>query len=242
MITKKNPDLSRSDFLQGEAILIDKDAGLTSFDAVYRVRKAIGVRKVGHAGTLDPLATGLLIICTGKMTKQIDSYQAREKRYQGIICLGKTTPSFDAETEVVSECDYSGITADDIEKTRLKFLGNILQTPPMYSAIKHNGKALYKIARKGGVIERAPREVSIFNFSITRLNLPELFFDISCSKGTYLRVIADDFGRALGCGAYLKSLRRTEIGEYSVQDALRVSEFEDLVESEKDKKSASPDL
>lgn len=225
MITKKLSDFSSLDFLAGEVILIDKEMGDSSFRAVNRLRKIIDVKKVGHAGTLDPAATGLLIMCTGKMTKQIYKYQDLDKTYTGIISLGKTTASMDAETDFTSENGVEGITDDMIMTAREKFTGDCLQVPPMYSALKHKGKRLYKYARKGEEVKREPRSVKINSFEIVKIEMPDVYFRINCSKGTYIRVIADDLGKELGSGAYLKSLRRTAIGEYSVEDALTLEEL-----------------
>ncbi len=225
MITKATTDFSKLDFQTGEVILVDKPYGWTSFKVIYKIRKAIDVKKVGHAGTLDPLATGLLIICTGKKTKEITSYQGLEKTYTGTILLGKSSPSMDLETEISSEKPVDNISEEDIMKVRNAFLGKILQVPPMYSAVKLNGKNLYKLARKGKSIERTPREVSVSKFDIKEINLPEVHFEIKCSKGTYIRAIADDFGGKLGCGGLLSSLRRTHIGPYSVKDAFNVDNF-----------------
>ena len=229
MITKQQNDLSLINFEAGAEILIDKPKGLTSFSAVHRVRGAVKVKKVGHAGTLDPEATGLLIICTGKKTKEIFKYQDLDKTYTGIIKLGYTTKSMDAETTIEFKDDCSTVNSLQIEEVRKSFIGNITQLPPMYSAIKHNGKALYKYARNGVEIERKLREITISQFNITKIEMPYVHFEISCSKGTYIRVIADDFGEKLGCGGYLYELRRTKIGEYSVDDAFTVAEFQQLV-------------
>ena len=195
---------------------------------MHEVRKAAGVRKVGHAGTLDPMATGLLILCTGRMTKEISSFQDKEKTYTGIILLGKTSPSMDLESEVAEGKTVEGIKEEDILYARDKFVGDIMQTPPMYSALKVNGKRLYEMARKGKSVKREPREVNVSKFEITEISLPEVHFEISCSKGTYIRVIAHDLGAALGCGALLSSLRRTKIGDYSVERALTPSEFAEI--------------
>ena len=237
MITKETISRNNADFQKGEAILIDKPSGWSSFKVVHEVRKAAGVRKVGHAGTLDPMATGLLILCTGKMTKQISSFQDKEKTYTGIILLGKTSPSMDLESEVTEGKSVEGITEENILSVRDKFLGDIMQTPPMYSALKVNGKRLYEIARKGKSVKREPREVNVSKFEITKISLPEVHFEISCSKGTYIRVIAHDFGTALGCGALLSSLRRTKIGDYSVENAVLPSEFAEI--TAKNKKNAA---
>lgn len=226
MISKATNDFGKFDFTNGEVILIDKDADRSSFNIVYKLRKITGVKKIGHAGTLDPKATGLLILCTGKKTKEISKFQDLQKVYSGIITLGKKTPSMDSETEVLEEKSTAGITPEKIEEVKKNFLGKILQLPPMYSAIKHKGKSLYKYARKGVEIERQLREVEIYDFEIVKYIEPDVHFKITCSKGTYIRVIADDFGNKLGCGGYLKKLRREAIGEYSVDNAFTIDEFE----------------
>ena len=227
MILRTKSDFSDIDFNKGEVILIDKERGFTSFDIVHRMRRLSGVKKVGHAGTLDPKASGLLIICTGKKTKEITEYQNLEKTYEGIIAIGNTTPSFDSETEFNSDSSESAanITIEQIEEAKKDFIGAINQVPPMYSALKLNGKALYKYARKGVTVERAPRPVEIYSFDILKFEFPDIHFRIKCSKGTYIRVIANDLGAKLGCGAYLKSLRRTQIGSYNVSDAFEVEEL-----------------
>lgn len=227
MITKNITSDFEPDFIKGETILIDKPLINTSFDIVYKVRKAVHVQKVGHAGTLDPMATGLLIVCTGKMTKEINSFMGLNKTYTGIISIGKSTPSYDTETEFNFEKSYDDVSEEKILKVRDSFLGNILQTPPMYSAVKKNGKALYKFARKGVEVERKAREISISEFEITKVDLPDIHFKISCSTGTYIRVIAHEFGEKLGCGAYLKSLRRTKIGDFNVDEAFQINNFVD---------------
>lgn len=228
MITKKTTDITNTDYASGEVVLIDKEKGKSSFNIVYRVRKTVNVKKVGHAGTLDPAATGLLVVCIGKMTKEIYKYQDLDKIYSGTIELGKKTPSMDAETEFTEQNDYSFVSNEMIEEARKTFLGEIKQIPPMYSALKQNGKRLYKLARKGVEVERKPREVTIYDFEITRVELPEIDFRIKCSKGTYVRVIANDFGEKLNCGGYLKYLRREAIGEFNVNDALTVDEFREI--------------
>lgn len=227
MITKQTIIRNEADYSAGEAILIDKHSGITSFGIVNRLRRIIHVKKVGHAGTLDPRATGLLIICTGKKTKTISSFQDLPKVYSGIIKLGEKTSSMDSETEVIEKKSTDGISEDMIFAVRDKFIGDIEQIPPMYSALKHNGKALYKYARKGEEIMREPRKVKIYNFKITGINLPEIHFEIKCSKGTYIRSIANDLGDMLNCGGHLQELRREKIGDYSVEDALTLKEFED---------------
>jgi len=231
MITKKISNDYVPNFLEGEIILIDKPFKKTSFDVIYKIRKVINVKKIGHAGTLDPMATGLLIVCTGKKTKEISSFIGLDKTYTGIISLGKTTPSFDLETEFNSEKNFDYVTEEMIYNTRNEFLGTSTQIPPMYSAVKKNGKALYKFARKGIEVERKPREIFISKFEINKIELPDIHFEITCSSGTYIRVIANDFGEKLGCGAYLKSLRRTRVGNFNVEDAFQIDEFIQYVKS-----------
>ncbi len=226
MITKETINFSDADFKTGEVILIDKPFGWTSFKVVHVIRKITGAKKVGHAGTLDPLATGLLILCTGKKTKEITKFQDGEKAYSGIITLGKKTPSMDLETEIIEEKPVKGIKKSDIEKARDSFLGEILQTPPMYSALKVGGKTLYNLARKGKTVKREARKVNIPKFLIKKIDLPDIYFEIVCSKGTYIRVIANDLGEKLGTGGIISSLRRTGIGEFSVNNALTVESFE----------------
>lgn len=225
MITKQTKDLQTLDYLAGQVILIDKPVNWTSFNVVSRVRRLTKVKKVGHAGTLDPLATGLLIVCTGKKTKEISEYQAQRKKYTGIITLGKSSPSMDMATEITETILSDNLSEKKILSVRNKFLGNIEQVPPMFSALKHKGKALYKLARAGKEVERAPRQAKIFSFDIKKIELPDIHFEIACSKGTYIRVIADDFGKELGCGGILSLLRRTEIGDYKVDDAFDLEEL-----------------
>lgn len=225
MITKQMKDFQNLDYLSGQAVLIDKPVNWTSFNVVSRVRSLTKVKKVGHAGTLDPLATGLLIVCTGKKTKEISEYQAQKKKYTGIITLGKTSPSMDFGTEVTETVLPDNLTEEKILSVRNKFLGSIEQIPPMFSALKYKGKALYKIARAGKEVERNPRQIEVYSFEITGIDFPDIHFEISCSKGTYIRVIADDFGKELGCGGILSLLRRTEIGDFNVEDAFNLEEF-----------------
>jgi tRNA pseudouridine55 synthase len=229
MITNDTNDYSKLDFDLGESILIDKPFKWTSFHVVHKIRKAIGVKKVGHAGTLDPMATGLLIICTGKKTKEIVNFQELEKTYTGFITLGKTTPSMDLETEIIEEKPLDNITEDKILNAKQEFIGQILQVPPMYSAVKYKGKSLYKFARKGKTVKREPRKVYISKFNITKMDLPNIHFEITCSKGTYIRAVANDLGASLGCGAVLSSLRRTKIGNYNVENALSVDDFTEKI-------------
>lgn len=225
MITKQTTDIARRDFMAGEIILIDKPIGWSSFKVVFEIRRMLNTRKVGHTGTLDPMATGLLILCTGKKTKEVANFQQMDKTYTGMIRLGKTTPSMDLETEPIIERPYDKITREDVMKVRDEFIGPRLQTPPMFSAKKFEGKALYKYARKGKMVERKPTEVTIYKFEILKISPPYIYFEIRCTKGTYIRVIANDFGEKLGCGGVLASLRRTEIGEISVEDAILPQEF-----------------
>lgn len=223
-----------TDLLKGGIVLIDKPYGWTSFDAVNKVRSILrrhyGIRKikVGHAGTLDPLATGLVIICTGKMTKEIHHFQALEKEYIATFVLGKTTPSFDLETAVDKEFETSHITGELIETTLKKFTGEIDQVPPLFSAKFIDGKRAYKRARKGDDIELPAARVTIREMIVERFELPELELTIACSKGTYIRSIARDIGRDLKSGAYLSALRRTRIGNYDLSAAVTPDKFEEL--------------
>jgi len=212
-------------FQNGEVLLIDKPLTWTSFDAVKKIRIATGVSKVGHAGTLDPLATGLLIICTGKYTKKINEYMAAEKEYTGSFTLGATTPTYDLEAEPVLKGDFSIINEEKIIATTHQFTGNILQVPPAHSAIKKSGTPAYVLARKGKEVKMDPRPVTISTFEITKIDLPLVYFRVVCSTGTYIRSLANDFGEALGCGAYLSALRRTRIGEFKVDDAESIESF-----------------
>ncbi|MBN8705805.1 MAG: tRNA pseudouridine(55) synthase TruB [Bacteroidetes bacterium] len=208
--------------------LIDKSQGWTSFDAVNKIRRISRIKKVGHAGTLDPAATGLLIICSGKRTKLIDGYQAQEKVYSGTITLGFTTASYDSETEKVFVSDPSELTLNQIEDIiKKQFTGEIQQIPPMYSALKVDGKKLYELARKGKEVKREPRTVTISEFKVTRFEKGELDFLITCTKGTYIRSLANDLGQSLETGGYLSALRREKIGEYSVADSWTITQFED---------------
>lgn len=231
VITRENGNNITPDFTAGEVFLIDKPRRWSSFKVIHEVRKYCGTRKVGHAGTLDPMATGLLIICTGKKTKSITEFQDLGKTYTGVITLGKKTPSMDAETEVTEEKDYSHVTPEMIEEVRKTFMGETEQIPPMYSAVNYGGKKLYKFARAGREVKREPRKIVVTEFEITEISLPEIRFRIGCSKGTYIRVIADDFGSKLGCGAYLTELRRTKIGDYDVEDAFSPAGFIDMMKA-----------
>jgi tRNA pseudouridine55 synthase len=221
-----------TNFAEGQILLLDKPLTWTSFQLVKKVRYLVKVKKVGHAGTLDPLATGLLIICTGKATKKIQGIQDAEKEYTGTFTLGATRPSYDKETEIDQKFDISGITEEQIHETASKFTGVIEQTPPIFSAIKVKGKRAYEHARKGEDIKLKPRNVIIREFEITDISLPEVSFRVTCSKGTYIRTLANDFGKALNNGAYLSSLRRTKIGDYSIENSLQIEEFESLLKEQ----------
>lgn len=210
----------------GSILLIDKPVGITSFDVIYRLRRWHGVEKAGHAGTLDPLASGLLIICTGKETKNLHRFSDLDKEYTGTMELGIKTPSFDLETGITERVDASGVTMNDVQAVIERFLGRQLQMPPMYSAAKHHGKPLYKYARKGKVLERKPKEIEIKGFVVTRFALPSVDFRVLCTKGTYIRSLANDIGAALGCGAALTALRRTRIGTFRVEDAVTLEQLE----------------
>lgn len=212
--------MSQQEAPKGEILLIDKPYGWSSFQAVKKVKWLLKAKKVGHAGTLDPLATGLLILCTEKKTKEIESIQGQEKEYTGTITVGATTPSYDMETEPNQIFPFEHITPELIQETLPKFIGDISQIPPLFSAIKVDGKRAYTMARQGSDHELKSRIINIREFEITRIDLPEIDFRVSCSKGTYIRSLAFDFGKALGSGAYLSALRRTKIGNYSVEDAV----------------------
>mgnify|MGYP000494913485 FL=1 len=219
------------DFKQGATLLVDKPLEWTSFDVVnkirYALKKALNVRKikVGHAGTLDPLATGLLIICTGKFTKKIETYQSQYKVYDGTIRLGATTPSYDAETAVNEIFPLEGITSEMIHNNVSHFIGEIDQIPPVFSAIKVDGQPLYKKARKGQDVKIKSRKVTIHDFKVTEVRFPDVDFEVKCSKGTYIRSLAYDFGQKLDNGAYLTQLRRTQIGEHALEDAWQLDDL-----------------
>ena len=210
---------------EGELILIDKPLTWTSFDVVKKLKWACKFKKIGHAGTLDPLATGLLILCTGKKTKQIDTYQAQEKEYEGTLVLGKTTPSVDLETEFDQEFPVEHITQAALADAARQLTGALQQLPPMYSAVRVDGERLYKKARRGETIVIKPREVTVKRFEITTDDFPTIHFRIVCSKGTYIRSLVRDFGQILGSGAYLSVLRRTRIGDFSVSDSVPMEDF-----------------
>jgi tRNA pseudouridine55 synthase len=197
-------------------ILADKPLDWTSNDVINKFKRTLQIKKAGHSGTLDPRATGLLIICTGKMTKSIPDLITADKEYEGVFRIGATTPTYDTESEETNFKDTVHITDDDIENAANKFRGKIMQTPPLHSAIKKNGKPVYKMARKGEVFELEPREVFINKFIVKRISETQVGFTANVSKGTYIRSLADDFGKELGVGAYLLTLRRTKIGEFDI--------------------------
>ncbi|WP_439648988.1 tRNA pseudouridine(55) synthase TruB [Desertivirga xinjiangensis] len=224
-------------FAEGELLLINKPYHWTSFDVVGKIRNSFKPLKlkVGHAGTLDPLATGLLIICTGKLTKKIDEYQAQEKEYTGTLILGATTSSYDMETEVDATYATAHLTEQLIKDNCINFIGDIEQFPPAHSALKVNGERLYEKARRGEDVELKSRKVTISEFEITRIELPEVDFRVVCSKGTYIRSLAYDFGKTLNSGAYLSKLRRTRSGSFKVEEAYEVMELVNHVRGLKEK-------
>ncbi len=225
-------------FIEGEVLLIDKPFGWTSFDAVNSIRqtikRAFNIKKikVGHAGTLDPLATGLLIICTGKFTKQIESFQGLDKVYTGSMYIGATTPSFDKETEVNKTFDTSLVNRDILEQATKKFIGEIDQTPPVFSAVKVDGKRAFEYARKENDIKLKSRKITINNFKLLDYELPEINFLVECSKGTYIRSLVNDFGKVINNGAYMSGLRRTHIGDYSVSDAFQIEDLKTMIRNQ----------
>src|SRR3954466_15241962 len=227
-------------YLDGQVILINKPLKWTSFDAVKKVRILTRVSKVGHAGTLDPLASGLLIICTGKFTKKINEYMGMEKEYTGTFTLGATTPTYDLESKPENFKLVEHITHKMIRETAKKFTGEIMQVPPIHSAIKKEGKRVYELARKGKEVVLDARPVTIYSFEITNIDLPVVAFKVVCSTGTYIRSLANDFGEALGCGAYLSSLCRTRIGDFLLKDALTPDEFKAQVEELKQVSEGKP--
>ena len=223
--------MTEEDYKNGQVLLIDKPLEWTSFQAVNKIRwhikQRFGIKKikVGHAGTLDPLATGLLIICTGKQTKEIHTYQGQVKEYTGTFTIGATTPSYDLETAIDQIFPTAHISEELLKETTQQFIGEIQQKPPIFSAIKKDGKRLYELARKGETTEIKARTVTVSEFEITKIDLPKVAFKVVCSKGTYIRSLAFDFGKALNSGAHLSALRRTKIGEYSVKNAFSIDGF-----------------
>jgi tRNA pseudouridine55 synthase len=217
------------EFATGKVILIDKPLRWTSFDVVKKIRGMIRISKVGHAGTLDPLATGLLIVCTGKFTKNINEYMAAEKEYTGSFTLGGTTPTYDLESEPVFQSSLENISHEMIHEATKKFLGEIMQVPPIYSAIKKEGTAAYVLARRGQEVKMEPRPITIKEFEITAIDLPRVDFRVVCTTGTYIRSLAFDFGNELGCGGYLSGLVRTRIGAYKLDETMSLDKFIDAV-------------
>lgn len=219
-------------YAEGQILLVNKPLQWTSFDAVRKIRYLTKTKKVGHAGTLDPLATGLLIICTGKFTKKINEYMAQEKEYTGTITLGAATPTYDLESEPVGEMPFAHITLEQLQQATLPFTGPILQTPPIHSAIKKDGKRVYELARKGIEVKLEPRPVTIHQFEIVHVELPVVHFKVVCSTGTYIRSLANDFGAFLGCGGYLSSLCRTRIGAFPLTEAKNMEEWESQIKAQ----------
>jgi tRNA pseudouridine55 synthase len=217
-------------YLEGKVLLLDKPLRWTSFKMIRRVRGLTFVQKVGHAGTLDPLATGLLIICTGKCTKQINDYMGMIKEYTGTLVLGATTATFDLESEPENFKPIDHITIDQIQNTTQQFIGEIMQLPPQHSAIKKDGVRLYETARQGIEVKVDPRKINIYTFEITKIDLPNIDFSVVCSTGTYIRSLVNDFGQALGVGAYMSALRRTKIGDFDIKDAITWEDLRDEVE------------
>lgn len=226
-------DLKQADFAEGAVLLINKPFRWTSFDAVRKIRNLIKIKKVGHAGTLDPLATGLLIICTGKFTKKISEYMAQEKEYTGTFTLGATTPTYDLESEPANFKTYEHLSVTDIENATSAFIGEVDQVPPAHSAIKIDGKRVYELARKGIDVRLESRKITIRDFEVDASALPMVSFRVVCSTGTYIRSLAHDFGSALGCGAYLSSLCRTRIGNFLLQDAVSIADFDKGIKERK---------
>lgn len=233
LISKFNRQDLISENLKGEGaiILIYKPKRWTSFDVVKKIRTNFKVNKVGHAGTLDPNAEGLLILATGKMTKEITSFFELQKEYIGKMILGSITPSFDTETDIIESRDFSKITREQVESIFESFKGQIKQKPPIYSAVKYRGKPLYKYARKGKILELPEKLINISNLELLKFNLPEIEFKVTCSKGTYIRSLVNDIGIKLGCGAHLYELKRTRIGNFSVDDALKIDDIKVSVEN-----------
>lgn len=228
----KMPDLT--ELKEGCVLLVDKPYEWTSFDVINKLRRPVKA-KMGHCGTLDPLATGLLICCTGKFTKKITDYQKLPKEYTGIIHLGATTPTYDLESEPEHPKPVDHLTEEQILEATKQFTGDIQQVPPIHSAIKKGGKRAYEFAREGKEIKLDPRNITISEFEITKISLPEIHFRVACSTGTYIRSLANDYGEALGCGGYLQELRRTKIGQFNVDEAATI---EQLIEHWKEQKAA----
>ena len=216
-------------FEQGQVLIINKPYEWTSFDVVRKIRNQLKIKKVGHAGTLDPLATGVLILCTGKFTKRINEYMAQEKEYTGHIILGATTPTYDLESEPINEQPYQHLSEEELKIATKQFIGEIMQVPPAHSAIKIAGKRVYELARKGIDVVIEPRKITIKEFEITSINLPEIGFRVVCTTGTYIRSLANDYGKALGCGGYLSSLCRTRIGEFTIEQSMTMEQASEFI-------------
>lgn len=216
-------------YLDGKVLLFDKPLGWTSFDVIRKLRNITRITKIGHAGTLDPLATGLLIVCTGKYTKKINEYMGMEKEYTGTFTLGAVTPTYDLESEPTDRKEYSHLTEEQIHSATGAFTGEIMQVPPIHSAIKQDGKPVYLAARKGVEVQLEPRPVNISQFVIEKIDMPVVYFRVVCSTGTYIRSLANDYGAALGVGAYMSSLRRTRIGRFLVEEAQSLESFEEEI-------------
>ena len=220
-------------FAEGKVLLINKPLHWTSFDVVRKIRSTIKIKKVGNAGTLDPLATGLLIVCTGKFTKKINEYMSREKEYTGSFTLGASTPTYDLESEPENFKYYNHITGSQLHEATKQFTGQIQQIPPAHSAIKQDGKPVYEMARKGIAVKLEPRTLFVKEFTITDIDFPKVYFKVVCSTGTYIRSLAHDYGNALGCGAYLSSLCRTRIGEFTLEKAMSIEAIQEMEEEMK---------
>lgn len=226
------PMQEKNSFEEGRVLLINKPLYWTSFDAVRKIRNLTRTKKVGHAGTLDPLASGLLIVCTGRFTKKINEFMAQEKEYTGTITLGATTPTYDLESDPVNPQQVDHLSEEDLHNATKAFTGAIMQVPPIHSAIKKEGKRVYELARRGEDVKLEPRPVTITAFEITNISLPVVSFRVVCSTGTYIRSLANDYGAALGVGGYLSSLCRTRIGDFRLEDALTIEDLEREVKGE----------
>jgi tRNA pseudouridine55 synthase len=224
-VVEINNVISRAELKAGKIVAIDKPTGWTSFDVVNKLRGMTGVKKVGHAGTLDPFATGVLLICFASATKQVDSLMALEKEYQGTFELGTETDSHDVTGKVIAQHPVPELSREQIEQAVRRYVGEIMQTPPMFSALKREGRRLYELARKGEQVELEPRKVTVYAFDVLDVVLPEIRFQVTCSRGTYIRALARDLGKDLGCGAFLKTLRRTRVGQYAASSSLSIEQF-----------------
>jgi tRNA pseudouridine55 synthase len=224
-VIENNNAIRRADLNAGKIVAIDKPVDWTSFDVVNKLRGMTKVKKVGHAGTLDPFATGVLLICFASATKQVEQLMALEKEYQGTLALGTETDSHDVTGKIVAQHPVPDLSRAQIESAAKKYVGDLMQTPPMFSALKRDGRKLYELARKGEQLDLEPRPVKIYAFDILEVQLPEIRFSVACSRGTYVRALARDLGKDFGCGAFLKTLRRTRVGDYTVVNALSIQQF-----------------